>query len=150
MKLTNKIAIITGAASGIGKTIAERFVAEGANVAIADLNLDAANATAKELSAKGPGKAMGVKMDVTDETVVNAGVTAVVSAWGSVDILVSNAGIQIVHKLEEYPFVDWKKCSPSTSTARFSPPRPVCRTCTPRAQVQSFSWVQCIPRKHQS
>ena len=73
MKLTNKIAIVTGAASGIGKAIAERFVAEGANVAIADLNLDAANATAKELSAKGPGKAMGVKMDVTNEAAVNAG-----------------------------------------------------------------------------
>ena len=97
MKLTNKIAIITGAASGIGKAIAERFVTEGANIAIADLNPDAANATAQELSAKGPGKAMGVKMDVTNEAAVYAGVAAVVAAWGGVDILVSNAGVQIVH-----------------------------------------------------
>ena len=109
MKLTTKIAIITGAASGIGKAIAERFVAEGANVAIADLNADAANAAALELNAKGPGKAMGVKMDVTDEAAVNAGVASVVAAWGGVDILVSNAGIQIVHKIEDYPFADWKK-----------------------------------------
>ncbi len=109
MKLTTKIAIVTGAASGIGKAIAERFVAEGANVAIADLKLDAANATATELTAKGPGKAMGVTMDVTDEAAVNAGVAAVVAAWGGVDVLVSNAGIQIVHKLEEFPFADWKK-----------------------------------------
>ena len=109
MKLTNKIAIVTGAASGIGKGIAERFVAEGASVAIADLTSDAANATAQELSAKGPGKAMGVKMDVTNEAAVNAGVAAVVAAWSGVDILVSNAGVQIVHKLEDYPFEDWKK-----------------------------------------
>ena len=109
MKLANKIAIVTGAASGIGKGIAERFVAEGANVAIADLNADAANATALELNAKGPGKAMGMVMDVTNEAAVNAGVAAVAAAWGGIDILISNAGIQIVHKLEEYPFEDWKK-----------------------------------------
>ena len=109
MKLTNKTAIITGAASGIGKAIAERFASEGANVAIADLNLDAAHATAQELSAKGPGKAMAVKMDVTNEAAVNEGVAAVVGGWGGIDILISNAGVQIVHKLEDYPFEDWKK-----------------------------------------
>jgi 3-hydroxybutyrate dehydrogenase len=109
MNLNNKIAIVTGSASGIGKAIAERFMAEGAKVAIADLNVDAANATAAELNAKTAGRAMGVAMDVTNETAVNAGVAAVVTAWGGVDILVSNAGIQIVHKLEEYPFADWKK-----------------------------------------
>ncbi len=109
MNLADKIAIVTGAASGLGKGIAERFVAEGANVAIADLNADAANATARQLSAKGPGKALGLAMDVTNEAAVNAGIASVVAAWGGVDILVSNAGVQIVHKLEEYPFEDWKK-----------------------------------------
>jgi 3-hydroxybutyrate dehydrogenase len=109
MKLDKKIAIVTGAASGIGKAIARRFVAEGASVAIADLNLEAANATAAELTKIGPGKAMGIAMDVTSEQAVNDGVAAVVKAWGTVDILVSNAGIQIVHKLEEFPFADWKK-----------------------------------------
>ncbi len=109
MNLADKIAIVTGAASGLGRGIAERFVAEGANVAIADLNADAANATARQLSAKGPGKAMGIAMDVTNEAAVNAGVASVVAQWGGVDILVSNAGVQIVHKLEEYPFEDWKK-----------------------------------------
>ncbi len=109
MLLKDKVAIITGAASGIGKDIALRFVQEGARVAVADLNADAAKAAADELNSKGPGKAMAVSMDVTSEEAVNAGVAAVVAAWGGVDILVSNAGIQIVHKLEEYPFADWKK-----------------------------------------
>lgn len=109
MMLKDKIAIITGAASGIGQDIALRFVQEGAMVAVADLNADAAKATADNLNAQGPGKAMSVAMDVTSEDQVNAGVAAVVAAWGGVDILISNAGIQIVHKMEEYPFADWKK-----------------------------------------
>jgi 3-hydroxybutyrate dehydrogenase len=109
MNLNNKVCIVTGSASGIGKAIAERYVAAGAKVAIADLNADAANATAAELNAKTAGCAMGVAMDVTNEDQVNVGVAAVVAAWGGVDVLVSNAGIQIVHKLEEYPFGDWKK-----------------------------------------
>jgi 3-hydroxybutyrate dehydrogenase len=108
MKLQNKSAIITGAASGIGKGIAETFAREGAKVAIADLNLDSANATAAELRAKGA-EAIGVAMDVANEEAVNAGVNAVVEAFGGVDILVSNAGIQIVHPLEEFSYAEWKK-----------------------------------------
>jgi len=108
MKLKNKSAIVTGAASGIGKDIALVYAREGAKVAIADLNLDAANATAKEISASG-GQAMGVAMDVTSEQQVNDGVAAVVRAFGSVDVLVSNAGIQIVHPIEELSYADWKK-----------------------------------------
>ena len=109
MKLKDKVAIITGAASGIGKGIAEKFAGEGAKVAIADLRLDAAQETAKELTAKGPGSAIGVEMNVTDEKAVNDGVAEVVKEWGGVDILVSNAGIQIVHKIEDFPFDQWKK-----------------------------------------
>ncbi|MFZ5750295.1 MAG: 3-hydroxybutyrate dehydrogenase [Pseudomonadota bacterium] len=109
MDLKNKVCIVTGAASGIGRAIATRFVAAGARVAIADLKLDAAQAVARELTAAGPGQAMGVAMDVTDEDQVNAGVAAVVAQWGGVDVLVSNAGIQIVHPVEEFPFADWKK-----------------------------------------
>jgi 3-hydroxybutyrate dehydrogenase len=108
MKLKGKVAIVTGAASGIGRAIAERYAAEGARIAIADLNLDAASATAAEIKAAG-GMAKGVAMDVTDETAVAAGVAAVVDAYGGVDILVSNAGIQIVHPLEEFSYAEWKK-----------------------------------------
>jgi 3-hydroxybutyrate dehydrogenase len=109
MKLKDKVAIVTGAAQGIGQTIAQRYIQEGANVAVADLNLAEAKATADKLSAMGPGKAMAVAMNVTDEDQVNKGVAQVVAQWKTVDILVSNAGIQIVHPIEEFPFADWKK-----------------------------------------
>jgi 3-hydroxybutyrate dehydrogenase len=108
MKLKGKTAIVTGAASGIGKSIAMRFASEGAKVAIADLKLEAAEAAAKEIRAA-KGVAMGVAMDVSDEKAVNNGIAAVVAEFGGADILVSNAGIQIVHPIEEFPFADWKK-----------------------------------------
>ncbi|HEX7273669.1 MAG TPA: 3-hydroxybutyrate dehydrogenase [Casimicrobiaceae bacterium] len=108
MKLKDKSAIITGAASGIGKDIAHVFAGEGAKVAIADLNIDAANAAAGEIRAAG-GQAMGVAMDVTNEQAVNDGVAAVAKAFGGVDVLVSNAGIQIVHPIEEFSYAEWKK-----------------------------------------
>jgi len=108
MKLKDKSAIITGAASGIGKDIALVFAREGARVAIADLAKDAADATAAEIRAEG-GQALGVAMDVTDEKQVADGVAAVVAAFGGVDILISNAGIQIVHPIEEFSYAEWKK-----------------------------------------
>ncbi len=108
MKLENKVAIVTGAASGLGKAIALRFAAEGANVVIADLNREAAAAAAAEISADGT-KALGVAMDVTSEQGVADGVAATVAKFGGVDILVSNAGIQIVHPVEEFSYADWKK-----------------------------------------
>jgi 3-hydroxybutyrate dehydrogenase len=108
MKLKDKVTLVTGAASGIGKEIACTYAREGARVAIADLNRDAAEATAAELRAAGH-QAMGVAMDVTDEAQVNDGVAAVAKAWNTVDVLVSNAGIQIVHPVEEFSYAEWKK-----------------------------------------
>ena len=108
MKLQDKVCVVTGAASGIGREIAAVFAREGAKVAIADLNRDAAQATAGALAERGL-TAMAVAMDVTDEAQVDAAVAEVASAWGGIDVLVSNAGIQIVHPLEDYPFADWKK-----------------------------------------
>jgi len=109
MRLDGKIALVTGAASGIGKEIATTFVREGAKVAIADLNQEAADATAKELADQGPGTAKGVAMDVTDEGQVEAGFAKVAQSWGGVDVLVSNAGIQIVDPVEKFDFGKWKK-----------------------------------------
>jgi 3-hydroxybutyrate dehydrogenase len=108
MRLKDKSAIITGAASGIGKDIALLFAREGAKVAVADLNKQAADAAAKEITAAG-GRAMGVAMDVSSEQAVNDGVAGVVAAFGGVDVLVSNAGIQIVHPIEDFSYADWKK-----------------------------------------
>jgi 3-hydroxybutyrate dehydrogenase len=107
-RLDGKVALITGAASGIGKAIAELYAREGAAVAIADINPQAADATAAAINAAG-GRAMGVAMDVTDEHAVDAGTEAVVRAFGRLDVLVSNAGVQIVNPIESFAFADWKK-----------------------------------------
>ena len=106
--LEGQVAIVTGAASGIGREIAKRFAQAGAIAVIADLMLPAAQATAAEFVAAGH-KAMAVAMDVTSEEQVNAGIAAVLAAYGRIDVLVSNAGIQIVHPIEDFPFADWKK-----------------------------------------
>jgi len=108
MQLKDKVAMITGAASGIGKEIAVQFAREGAKVCIADLAADAAAATAKELIQSG-GTAMSVAMNVTDEAQVDAGVASVVAAYGGVDILISNAGIQIISALVDLKYEDWRK-----------------------------------------
>src|SRR4051812_43260307 len=83
MQLQGKSAMVTGAASGIGKEIAFTYAREGANVAIADLDRKAAEAAAAEIKAGG-GKAIGVAMDVADEEAVNAGIAAVVRAFGGI------------------------------------------------------------------
>jgi len=108
MSVKNKVALVTGAASGIGKRIAEVFADNGAHVAIADINLAAAQAAADEIASRGV-KAIALAMDVTDEGAVDAGVARAARELGGIDILVSNAGIQIVNPLDEFSYADWKK-----------------------------------------
>jgi len=108
MRLQNKVAIVTGAASGIGKEIAMLFAREGGRVVIADLNLNQALTVVDEIESSG-GKAMAVAMNVTDEQQVNEGVAAAVDQFGGIDILVSNAGIQIINPIDKLSFGDWKK-----------------------------------------
>ena len=107
-QLDGKVAIITGAASGIGKEIAWRFSTEGAKVVIADLQSPSAEAAAAEINRAG-GTATGVAMDVSDEAAVDAGIAATIERFGRLDILVSNAGIQIVKPINELPLAEWKK-----------------------------------------
>ena len=107
MRLKDKVAIVTGAASGIGKEIAKVFVAEGAKVVIADLNLAGAEAAAAELGGKD--RAIGLAMDVTNEAQVDAATAQAIATFGHLDILVSNAGIQTVAPLDQFKFDEWKK-----------------------------------------
>lgn len=107
-RFQDKVAIVTGAASGIGKEIAHAFAREGAKVIIADLSKEAADAAAVEISASG-GSVVGIAMDVTAEAAVNAGIEFVHATYGRIDILISNAGIQIVHPVNSFPFDEWKK-----------------------------------------
>lgn len=106
--LKGKVAIITGAASGIGKEIAFEYARQNAKVVIADLSLEAAQATAAEIVRSG-GTAMGVAMNVVDEAQVDKGVDDVVAAYGGVDVLISNAGIQIISPLVDLSLDNWKK-----------------------------------------
>lgn len=107
MELNGRVALITGAASGIGFGVAKRFAAAGGRVCIADLNADAAHSAAEQIGNKDV--AIAVAMDVTNEQQVESGVGAAAKAFGTIDILVSNAGIQIVHPIEEFPFEEWRR-----------------------------------------
>jgi 3-hydroxybutyrate dehydrogenase len=108
MLLKDKVAVITGAASGIGKAIAETYAREGARVAIVDVNLTQAQAVAEEIKAK-KGQAIGIEMDVCSEKEVDSAVQQVIQTFGEIDILVSNAGIQHIDPIDKLAFADWKK-----------------------------------------
>ena len=106
--LKGKTALVTGAASGIGRNLALVFAQAGAAVAVADLNQAGADAVAQEIIAAG-GRAVGVAMDVADEAQVDAGFARAVAALGDIDVLVANAGIQIVNPIQDFAFADWKR-----------------------------------------
>ncbi|MFF6888516.1 bifunctional aldolase/short-chain dehydrogenase [Streptomyces sp. NPDC012421] len=103
--LATRVALVTGAGSGIGRAIAQRLVAEGACVVVADLNGDNATAVAEELG--GPDKAVAVTVDVTSEQQIAAAFKAGVLAFGGVDLVVNNAGISISKPLLETTAKDW-------------------------------------------
>jgi 3-hydroxybutyrate dehydrogenase len=108
MRLKDKVAIITGAASGIGREIAIVFAREGAKVAIADLDQQAADVVARQIDPTG-NRAIGVAMDVANEQEVEDGTARAIKTLGSLDILISNAGIQIVAPIVDFEFAKWKR-----------------------------------------
>jgi len=103
MRLQGKAALVTGAASGIGLAIARAFAREGAKVCVADVNAKGAEAAAREVSG------LPVAMDVTDERQVDAGVAACARELGSVDVMVSNAGIQHIAPIVDFSYADWRR-----------------------------------------
>src|SRR5215469_2955153 len=136
VRLKDKAAIITGAASGIGKEIAIVFAHEGAKVAIADLNQKAADATANEIDPSGK-RAIGVAMDVASEEQVEAGTKKTIGAFGTLDVLISNAGIQIVAPVVDFDFAKWKRMLSNPS-----------RRCLPHDPRRAATDVQTEERQH--
>jgi 3-hydroxybutyrate dehydrogenase len=108
MRMKDKVALVTGAASGIGREIALAFAREGAKLGIADLNLDGANAVAKEIGQMG-GAATGLRMDVTKEAEVDGAFDTLVKTYGALDVMVSNAGIQHIDPLDQLAYANWRK-----------------------------------------
>ncbi|MDK6203089.1 3-hydroxybutyrate dehydrogenase [Oligella urethralis] len=106
--LTGQVALITGSGSGLGRNLALKFAAAGVAVGVADLNLAAAQQVVEEIEAAG-GRALAIAMDVTSEDEVNQGVEALVQAFGAIDVLISNAGIQIIESIDKFEFSQWKK-----------------------------------------
>lgn len=108
MQMQGNVAVVTGGGSGIGRQIALSFAREGARLAICDIDMAAAGRVVGELEEAGA-EAMAVEMDVTSEEAVNGGVDAVARRFGRIDTMVSNAGIQIVHPIEDFPYADFRK-----------------------------------------
>ncbi len=106
MRLKGKIALITGGARGIGRAIALTFAREGADIVVADVNLEVAGKTASEIEAMGRG-ALALEMDVTDYQKVEEGINKILDKFGKVDILVNNAGITKDNLLLRMSQAEW-------------------------------------------
>jgi 3-oxoacyl-[acyl-carrier protein] reductase len=116
--LQDRVSLITGAGSGVGRAIALAFAAEGAAVAVADLNREAAGRVAAEIKAAG-GQAIPLYLDVSVPESVSAAVTATVAAWSGLDILVNNAGICPLSRFEDITVEEWNRVLAVNLTGAF-------------------------------
>ena len=107
-RLDGKVCVVTGAASGIGRRIAEVYAAAGGRVVVADLAAEAAETVASQIRSAG-GDALALAMDVADEAQVVDGIARAIAHYGRIDVLVANAGIQIVSPIVDFDFADWKR-----------------------------------------
>ena len=107
--LLGQVAIVTGAGQGLGEAIARRLAAEGANVVVADINFDTAQAVAKGIKAESGVRAIPVKVDVTDDQQVADMVQATIKEFGKLDIMVCNAGILKAGEAVEFATADWRR-----------------------------------------
>src|SRR6267143_1377974 len=119
-ELARRIALVTGGASGIGRAVARRLAAEGAHVVVADLDEAGARKAAEEIAtSRGAGSALGLRMDVSSEDSVSAGLEETVLAYGGLDVLVSNAGIAHSAPVDRMALADWERSFAVNSTGHF-------------------------------
>jgi NAD(P)-dependent dehydrogenase (short-subunit alcohol dehydrogenase family) len=117
--LAGKVALVTGAARGIGRAIAEVYAEQGAHVAVADLDFSQAQAVAAGIDAAGGPKAIALQLDVANPISVQGAIDAVVKAFDRIDILVNNAGIHAGHLVVDFPLEDWERVFKVNVTGTF-------------------------------
>ncbi len=118
-RLEGRKALITGAGQGLGAALAHRLAAEGASVAVVDINGAAAEKVAAELGASSAARHVGLASDVSDEASVSAAFAAAAEALGGLDLLVANAGILKAYDIQEFPLDDWQRVMAVNLTGYF-------------------------------
>jgi NAD(P)-dependent dehydrogenase (short-subunit alcohol dehydrogenase family) len=119
-ELARRVALVTGAASGIGRAVARRLAREGAHVVVTDLDAEGARRVAEAIAPDaGPARPLGVPMDVTSEDSVETAVAAAVEAYGGLDVVVSNAGIAHAAAIDRMALADWERSFAVNATGHF-------------------------------
>lgn len=132
-RLTDRVALVTGAGQGLGEALAQRLVAEGAAVAVVDLNGEAAERVAAALRAGGA-RAVGLRANVTSEEDVAEMVRRTEEELGPLEILIANAGVVKAHDIQEFPLADWKLVMDVNLTGYFLCARAAALAMAPRGK----------------